>query len=106
MPTPLDFTAINAAALPHLEHLCARWLPGGRRIGPEWRCGSLGGEAGGSLGVRLFGARAGAWQDFATGEKGGDPVSLAAAIFRIPQAEAARRIAAMLGIAVEDRGHG
>lgn len=102
----LDFAAVNAAALPHLESLCARWLPGGRRIGPEWRCGSLGGEAGGSLGVRLGGARSGAWQDFATGEKGGDPVSLAAAIFHIPQIEAARRLAAMLGIVAEDRRYG
>jgi len=103
---PLDFATINAAALPNLEILCARWLPGGKRIGPEWRCGSLGGEAGGSLGVRLAGARAGAWQDFATGEKGGDAVSLAAAIFRIPQAEAARRLATMLGMVAEDRRHG
>ncbi len=101
-----DFAAVNAAALPHLEHLCARWLPGGRRVGPEWRCGSLSGEAGASLGVRLHGGRAGAWQDFATGERGGDPVSLAAAIFRIPQAEAARRIAAMLGIEAEGARHG
>ncbi len=105
-PAPLDFAAINAAALSHLETLCARWLRGGRRIGPEWRCGSLGGEAGGSLGVRLRGARAGAWQDFATGDKGGDPISLAAAIFRITQTEAARRLAAMLGIGSEDRRHG
>ena len=28
-----DFAAVNAAALPHLEALCRRWLPGGRRIG-------------------------------------------------------------------------
>ena len=103
---PLDFRAISAAALPHLDTLCGRWLPGGRRIGREWRCGSLGGEAGGSLGVRLRGARAGAWQDFSTGEKGGDPISLAAAVFRIPQAEAARRLAAMLGIGSEGRCHG
>lgn len=101
-----DFDAINAAALPVLEAICARWLPGGRRIGPEWRCGSLAGEPGASLGVRLLGTRAGCWQDFATGEKGGDPVSLAAAIFRIPQAEAARRLAAMLAVSEEDGRHG
>ena len=41
-----DFAAVNAAALPHLEALCRRWLPGGRRIGKEWICGSLRGEAG------------------------------------------------------------
>jgi hypothetical protein len=102
----LDFEAVNAAALPHLESLCRRWLPDGRRVGPEWRCGSLRGEPGASLGVRLSGDRAGAWADFATGERGGDPVSLAAAIFRIPQTEAARRLAAMFGIAAEEWRHG
>jgi hypothetical protein len=36
--------------------------------------------------------------DFATGEKGGDPVSLAAAVGRISQGEAAERLAKMLGL--------
>lgn len=32
----LDFSAINAAALPALPALCARWMPGGKRIGREY----------------------------------------------------------------------
>jgi hypothetical protein len=40
----------------------------------------------------------GSWGDFATGERGGDLVSLAAYLFSITQVEAAKRIAAMLGI--------
>lgn len=92
---PLDFATIHRAALPHLESLCRRWLPGGRRIGQEWTCGSLRGEAGASCKVNL---RTGRWADFASGDKGGDVVSLAAAIHRIPQAEAARNLARMLGI--------
>lgn len=28
----VNFSLVDAAALPVLEHLCARWLPGGRRI--------------------------------------------------------------------------
>ena len=38
------------------------------------------------------------WADFATGDKGGDVISLAAFLFGLSQAEAARRIAGMLGL--------
>jgi putative DNA primase/helicase len=94
-PARLDFAAIARAALPHLPTLCARWLPGGRRLGREWCCGSLTGERGMSCRVNLTTGR---WADFGTGEKGGDVIALAAAIHRIPQAEAARRVADMLGL--------
>ena len=100
---PVDFAAVNGAALPHLEALCCRWLPGGRRIGREWVCGSLRGEAGASCKVNL---RTGRWADFDTGEKGGDPVSFAAAVHRLSQADAGRRLAAMLGLEVEGQRHG
>jgi hypothetical protein len=40
----------------------------------------------------------GRWADFATGDCGGDPVSLAAYLFGLTQAEAARRLAEMLGM--------
>jgi hypothetical protein len=39
----------------------------------------------------------GRWTDFATGDTGGDPVSLAAYLFDLSQLDAARRLAAMLG---------
>lgn len=97
-PTQPDFSAINAAALARLPDVVARLLPGGRSKGAHWHAGSLGGEAGDSLRVRLVGERAGAWCDFASGEKGGDPVSLAAAVARVPQDEGARRLALMLGM--------
>jgi putative DNA primase/helicase len=91
----LDFAAINAAALARLPELLAHLLPGGRRIGREWVCGNLRGEPGRSYRVNLATGR---WADFATGERGGDPVSLYAAILRVPQAEAARRLAELLGV--------
>jgi putative DNA primase/helicase len=91
----LDVAAVARAALPRLEDLCRRWLPGGRRVGVEWTCGSLRGEPGASCKVNL---RTGRWADFATGEKGGDPVSLAAVIHGLTQAEAALRLAGMLGL--------
>jgi putative DNA primase/helicase len=92
----IDFAVINRAALQHLEVICARWLPGGRRVGAEWTCGSLRGESGRSCKVNL---RSGRWCDFATGQRGGDAVSLAAAIHGLAQAEAAHRLARMLGMA-------
>lgn len=45
-------------------------LPHGHREGVEWRCGSLAGEKGQSLAVRLTGARRGVWADFSSGERG------------------------------------
>ena len=59
--------------------LAAELLPQGRRDGPEWRCGSLAGEPGQSLAVRIFGANAGVWCDFASGERG-DALDLVAAV--------------------------
>jgi hypothetical protein len=40
----------------------------------------------------------GRWADFATNEKGGDVVSLAAAVWRVSQREAARRLGELLGV--------
>lgn len=45
-------------------------LPNGKRDGKEWRAGSIDGDTGKSLGVRISGDRAGIWSDFATGESG------------------------------------
>ena len=59
--------------------LVAELLPHGKRDGAEWRCGSLAGEPGQSLAVRLFGPRAGVWSDFASGEAG-DALDLVAAV--------------------------
>jgi hypothetical protein len=94
----LDFATVNNAALARLPEVLARLLPGGRAVGPEWHAGSLRGDPGDSLRVRMRGERAGRWADFATGEKGGDPVSLAAAVARTRQIEGARQLARMLGI--------
>lgn len=91
----LDFAAVNAAAMRVLPSLLHRWLPQGHREGYEWCVGSLAGEPGHSLKINL---RSGLWHDFATGEGGSDPVSLAAAIFRIKQSDACRKIAIMLGV--------
>jgi putative DNA primase/helicase len=89
----IDFTRINAAALGCFESLLCEWLPGGKRRGGEFICGDLAGNAGGSLSVNL---RTGLWADFSGDARGGDPVSLLAAIRNCSQAEAARELDAKL----------
>ncbi len=99
-PRGPDFAAVNRAALDALPALLARWCPGGRVIGREYVAlnPTRTDRKAGSFKVRLFGDRAGAWADFATGDRGGDVISLAAYLFNLSQAEAARRLADMLGI--------
>ena len=93
----LDFAAINAAALRDLPVLLVRWLPDGRVNGREYefRNPRRADRHPGSFRVNL---RTGRWSDFATGDRGGDPVSLAAFLFNLSQADAARRLVDMLGV--------
>ena len=99
----LDFAAVNRAALAALPTLLARWCPGGRVQGAEWigRNPTRADRRPGSFKVRLTGARAGVWADFACGARGSDVVSLVAYLHGFTQAEAARRLVAMLGIKAE-----
>ena len=83
----IDFDAINARLLSDYLGTLKQWLPNGKKIGAYWCAGSLSGEPGESLKIH---ARKGVWSDFATGEKGGDPVSLYAAIHGIGQGRRAR----------------
>lgn len=93
----IDFAAVNAAALPVLIALLARWLPEGQRRGHEWmaRNPTRADRQPGSFSINM---QTGRWADFATGDRGGDVVSLAAYLFGLTQVEAARRIAQMLGV--------
>ena len=43
----------------------------------------------------------GQWADFATGDRGGDVISLAAYLSHLSQIEAAEKLAEMLGIGIE-----
>ena len=96
--TALNFSRVNAAALTVLPSLLDRWLPDGRKQGVEWvaRNPNRSDRRPGSFSVNT---RNGRWADFATGERGGDVVSLAAYLHGLGQAEAARKLADMLGLA-------
>lgn len=93
----VDFARVNTEARCALPALCARWLPDGCREGREWvaRNPTRIDHRPGSFKVNLTTGR---WADFATGDRGGDPISLAAYLHNLSQAEAALRLAAMLGI--------
>jgi twinkle protein len=45
------------------SEVAAHLLPGGKKHGAEWKSGSVSGEAGQSLSVRLSGAKKGVWAD-------------------------------------------
>ena len=93
----IDFEAVNSAALFDLPSLVRRWLPDGRTEGREYvaRNPRRADKKAGSFKINLH---SGKWCDFATGDAGGDVVSLAAYLSGTGQAEAARNLSEMLGI--------
>ena len=98
----VDFETINRAALARLQDLCARWLPDGRRRGHEYvaRNPRRADRRAGSFSMTL---NSGRWADFAIGARGGDPVSLAAYLSGLGQADAARRLCRSPGLAPSSR---
>ncbi|MFG1280602.1 hypothetical protein [Xanthobacter autotrophicus] len=93
----IDFQRINSAALPVLPSLLRRWLPDGRREGHEWVARNPR-RADRSLGSFRVNMNTGRWADFATDDRGGDVVSLAAYLAGIGQAQAAHNLSEMLGL--------
>src|SRR3712207_4784016 len=95
--SPIDFPKLNRAALQFLPALCRRGLPDGRRQGNEWvaRNPRRNDRRAGSFKINL---KTGRWADFATGDRGGDVVSLAAYLGGLRQGEAARALTEMLGL--------
>lgn len=100
-----DFDAINQAALAAFPAVLNRLLPGGRPNGREFV--ALNPRRAdrnlGSFKVNRFNGR---WCDFATGDKGGDPVSLVAYLADVSQGDAARLLAQMLGMEAGGRPNG
>jgi hypothetical protein len=98
----VDFDWINRAALARLPDILARWLPSGRIEGAEFVALNprRADHRPGSFKVNLITGR---WADFAVADaRGRDLVSLAAYLGGIGQAEAAKRLVAMLGIGARD----
>jgi hypothetical protein len=98
----IAFRRIAEAALGHADTIVRRWLPDGRREGAEWVAinPTRNDRRKGSFKVNIATGR---WSDFATDDRGGDLISLASYLHRMSQAEAAVRVAAMLGIEPYER---
>lgn len=61
---------LSALLAQRCEEIVRDLLPNGEKKGGEWCAGSVRGEKGESLKVRLKGAKAGVWSDFQSGESG------------------------------------
>lgn len=92
---PIKFDALARELLSRAESLLEQWLPGGVKRGHEYICGSLQGGDGTSCAVNV---NTGMWGDFATGETGGDLVSLYAAINGLSPGKAAVQVARDYGL--------
>jgi hypothetical protein len=98
----VDFGAVNAAARANLLAVLARVLPNGRRERREYLALNPR-RADRRLGSFQINLQTGKWADFATNDKGGDPISLVAYVENISQFDAALRLAQMLGVEVKGR---
>lgn len=93
----LSFEEVRDAARPFIEQILERWLPHGKRqrneyvaLNPTRSDRNLG-----SFTINIY---TGEWCDFATSDKGGDIISLAAYLQGISQKEALYLVANMLGV--------
>jgi len=96
-PGFLNFSLINKIALREFSALLSKWLPDGRLKGREWvaRNPIRADKRPGSFCINVD---TGKWSDFATGDRGGDVISLAAYLTGVSQGEAAKRLADYLGV--------
>lgn len=92
-----EIQRIADAALRVADNLLADWLPDGTRKGKEyWPTNPVRGDRKpGSFSINLH---TGKWNDFASGDKGGDLVSLLAYLHGCSQIEAGRILAGQLGL--------
>lgn len=83
------------------ESVAKHLLPNGKKDGHEFVAGSLSGEAGDSLKVRLSGEKIGVWADFATGQSGGDLLDLWCAARGVSLRQAMTEAANLLGVSLD-----
>lgn len=93
----IDFGRINRAALSSAVAVVRGLLPEGRMEGREYVARNpLRPDR--RLGSFKVNVSTGRWADFATGDGGGDLVSLAAFVSGLPQRDAAIRLAESMGV--------
>jgi hypothetical protein len=96
-PRSVFFHAVNLACRARFTSLLAAWLPDGRQVGQEWVAlnPTRSDRRAGSFKINIGTGR---WADFATGDKGGDPVSLYAYLKGMSQSDAARALSQEWGL--------
>lgn len=93
----IDFERVNRSALARAVAVVRGLLPEGRLEGHEYVARNpLRPDR--RLGSFKVNVSSGRWADFATGDGGGDLVSLAAFVSGLPQREAAIRLAESMGV--------
>lgn len=80
------------------ETVARHLLPNGKRFGKEWCVGSIHGEPGDSLKVRIEGDDAGVWCDFASGTDKGDLLQLWKQVRQISFVQTLDEVRAYLGV--------
>ena len=93
----VNFREVNQLAMSYLPSLLSKWLPDGRVSGHEFTAlnPKRNDNKAGSFKVNLVTGR---WSDFATGDRGGDIISLAAYLADLSQTDAAKAILRMVGV--------
>lgn len=93
----IDFSTINETALAKYPAIVEELLPGGRVEGHEFKARNptRADARPGSFSINI---NTGVWSDFATGDKGKDPVSLWAYVHGISQGEAAKMLGERVGV--------
>jgi hypothetical protein len=86
-----DRDRMNRAVLANFSSFLTSLLPDGQYRGSEYvaRNPTRNDHKSGSFKIRMSGPSAGVWSDFATNDKGPDPLNLVAYIKKVPIAEAA-----------------
>lgn len=93
----MNATELSHAMAADASAIAQYLLPSGKRQSGEWKAGSIDGDAGKSLSVRLSGAKAGVWADFASGESG-DLLDLWAAVRGLSISQAMAEAKQYLGV--------
>ena len=92
----IPFAEIADLAARNATEICRRWLPDGQLRGREWYALNPRREDR-HLGSFAVNVHTGRWADFAIGMTGADLIDLAEYLYDLRPAEAARRVAAMVG---------
>ena len=92
-----DVSSMNNGALASFPAVLRRLLPEGKIVGREFVALNPR-RADRHPGSFKINCRTGRWRDFASGDGGGDPISLVAFLAGVSQSEAARLLSQLLGM--------